>query len=333
MDVITGWRDVPSAAKGAVLAIGNFDGVHRGHQAVLARGIERAKSGERRSGAVIFEPHPREFFAPDQPFFRLTPLPVKLELFAALGLDQAFVLDFNADLAGLSSERFATDVIALGLEAAIAVVGYDFTYGKGRTGNPKELARLGRSLGFGVEVVQPVAFGGEVFSSSRVREHLRSGEVAETAKLLGYWWRVRGRVGRGAGRGKGLGFPTINLELLPGQDVGHGIYAVRVIHEERRFDAAGYVGSRPTFGGGRPVLEAYLLDFAGDLYGKEVEVEFIAKLRGDMAFATPEALAEQMDKDCAEVRAVLVRIGAQDPMLEFPIGRVLAEPMAAATGL
>ena len=186
MDVITGWRDVPSVAKGAMLAIGNFDGVHRGHQAVLSRAIERAKDAGRRSGAVIFEPHPREFFAPDRPFFRLAPLPVKLELFAALGLDQTLVLDFGPELAGFSAERFATEIIAGALEASAVVVGYDFTYGKGRTGNPEELSKLGRTLGFEVEVVQPVGVGEHVFSSSGVREHLREGEVAEAAKLLGY---------------------------------------------------------------------------------------------------------------------------------------------------
>jgi riboflavin kinase/FMN adenylyltransferase len=333
MDVITGWREVPSSAKGAVLAIGNFDGVHRGHQAVLGQAIARARNEGRRSGAVIFEPHPRQFFAPDEPFFRLTPLPIKLELFDALGLDQTIVIDFDADLAALRSESFAREVIAGGLDASAVVVGYDFTYGKGRTGSPDELKSVGAPLGFDVEVVQPVAVGGAVFSSSRVRDHLSKGEIAEAADLLGYWWRVQGRVARGEGRGKGLGFPTINLELMPGQDVGHGIYAMRVHHDGRRDDAAGYIGSRPTFGGGRPVLEAYLLDFAGDLYGAEVEVEFIAKIRGDMSFATPAELAKQMSKDCDDARVILDRINASDPLRKFPVGRALADADSFATGL
>src|SRR5215210_1317452 len=207
MDVVAGWRDVPASATGAVLAIGNFDGVHRGHQVVLGRAHDLAKAQGRRSGAVVFEPHPREFFAPDQPFFRLTPLPVKLELLAALGLDQTFVLDFGPELSGLSAEAFATEVLAIGLGASHVVVGYDFTFGKGRTGSPAELESLGAKLGaedgvtaggFGVDIVAPVARGGVIFSSSEIREHLRRGEMAEAAEQLGYWWRVRAKVERGA---------------------------------------------------------------------------------------------------------------------------------------
>jgi riboflavin kinase/FMN adenylyltransferase len=168
-----------------------------------------------------------------------------------------------------------------------------------------------------------------IFSSSKVREHLRRGEMGEAAEQLGYWWRVRGRVERGAGRGKGMGFPTVNLPLAQGQDVGHGIYAVRVEHGGRRYHAAGYVGARPTFGEGQPVLEAYLLDFAGDLYGEDIEVEFIARLRGDATFTSPEALAAQMQEDCEQARAVLAKLDADNPMRQFPLGRALA----GATGL
>lgn len=326
MDIVRSWRGVPPEIKGAVLAIGNFDGVHRGHQEVLREAISIAKREGRRSGAVVFEPHPREFFAPETPFFRLTPLPLKLELLEALGLDQTFVIAFDSELAALSAEAFATEVVAKGLGASHVVVGHDFSYGKGRTGTTEELAALGRVLGFGVDVVAPVGAGGATFSSSRIREHLRQGEVREAADQLGYWWRVRGRVGEGAGRGKGLGFPTLNLALAPGQDVRHGIYAMRVDHDGRRYHAAGYVGARPTFGAGEPVLEAYLLGFAGDLYGQEVEAEFIAFLRPDAAFATPEALAEQMREDCDRARAVLAKIDADDPMRRFPLARALAKP-------
>jgi riboflavin kinase/FMN adenylyltransferase len=325
MDIVRFWRGVPPEMKGAVLAIGNFDGVHRGHQEVLREATGIAKREGRRSGAVVFEPHPREFFAPETPFFRLTPLPLKLELLGALGLDQTFVIAFDRELASLSAEAFATEVVAKGLGASHVVVGHDFSYGKGRTGTTDELAALGRVLGFGVDVVAPVGAGGATFSSSRIREHLRDGEVREAADQLGYWWRVRGRVGEGAGRGKGLGFPTLNLPLAPGQDVRHGIYAMRVDHDGRRSHAAGYVGARPTFGESEPVLEAYLLDFAGDLYGQEVEAEFIAFLRPDATFATPEALAEKMREDCDRARAVLVRIDTDDPMRRFPLARALAK--------
>jgi riboflavin kinase/FMN adenylyltransferase len=325
MDVVTGWREVPPQAKGAVLAIGNFDGVHRGHQAVLGRARDLGKASGRRSGAVVFEPHPREFFAPDQPFFRLTPLAIKLELLGALGLDQTFVVEFGPELSGLSAEAFATDVLAKGFGATHAVVGYDFTYGKGRTGSPAKLLADGIELGFGVDIIEPVKGEGVLFSSSQIREYLRNGEVGAAAEQLGYWWRVRGPVERGAGRGKSLGFPTLNLPLAEGQDIGHGIYATRVQHRGRRHHAAGYVGPRPTFSEDQPVLEAFLLDFSGDLYGEEVEVEFIAKIRGDATFESPEALATQMQQDCAEAERVLAALERRhDPMTRYPLGRALA---------
>jgi riboflavin kinase / FMN adenylyltransferase len=328
MEIVRSWREVPERLKGAVLAIGNFDGVHRGHQQVLREAIAVAKREGRRSGAVVFEPHPREFFAPETPFFRLTPLEVKLELLEALGLDETFVITFDRDLASLSADAFASEVVAEGLGASHVVVGHDFSYGKGRTGTTEELAALGLTLGFGVDVVEAAGEGGVTFSSSRIRELLRQGEVREAAEQLGYWWRARGEVGAGAGRGKGLGFPTLNLPLAPGQDIAHGIYALRVDHDGRRYHAAGYVGSRPTFGAGEPVLEAYLLDFTGDLYGKDVDVEFIAYLRPDQTFATPQALADKMHEDCARARAVLAEIDAADPMERFALARALAKAPA-----
>ena len=325
MDIVRFWRDVPAKLKGAALAIGNFDGVHRGHQEVLNAAIKIAREEGRRSGAVVFEPHPREFFAPETPFFRLTPLPLKLELLEALGLDQTFVISFDQALASLSAETFATEVVAKGLGASHVVVGHDFSFGKGRTGTTEGLAALGRTLGFGVDVVAPVGAHGAAFSSSRIREHLRQGETREAADQLGYWWRVRGRVEPGAGRGKGLGFPTLNLKLASGQDVRHGIYAMRIDVDGHSHPAAGYVGSRPTFGESEPVLEAYLLDFAGDLYGKEVEAEFIAFLRPDQTFATPKALSMQMREDCETASAILAKLDADDPIRRFPLARALAK--------
>ena len=213
----------------------------------------------------------------------------------------------------------------MGLGASHVVVGHDFSFGKGRTGTTEGLAALGRTLGFGVDVVAPVGAHGATFSSSRIREHLRQGETREAADQLGYWWRVRGRVEPGAGRGKGLGFPTLNLKLASGQDVRHGIYAMRIDVDGHSHPAAGYVGSRPTFGESEPVLEAYLLDFAGDLYGKEVEAEFIAFLRPDQTFATPKALSMQMREDCETARAILAKLDADDPIRRFPLARALAK--------
>jgi riboflavin kinase/FMN adenylyltransferase len=217
-------------------------------------------------------------------------------------------------------------VVGESFGASHVVVGYDFTYGKGRTGNVEQLTERGKALGFGVDVVSRVTLeGGVTFSSSTIREHLRAGEVRDAAEQLGYWWRARGEVGRGAGRGKGLGFPTLNFKLLPGQDVCHGIYAMRVHHRGQRYHAAGYVGPRPTFGPDDPVLEAYLLDFSGDLYGQVVEVEFIDFLRPDHAFDSAEALAAQMAQDCMRAKEILVAVDADDPMRRFTLGAALAE--------
>ena len=320
MEIHRGWRGVPDKLKGAVLAIGNFDGVHRGHQAVLGRAQARAKQQGVRAGAIIFEPHPRVYFAPETPFFDLTPLPLKLELLAELGLDQTFVIPFDSELASLSADDFAREVLADGLGVSAILVGYDFAYGKGRSGTPTTLQAEGKKLGFGVDIVEPVEEDGAVFASRDIREHLRLGEVREAAEELGYWWRVKGVVEKGHGRGKNLGFPTINLALKPGQDVGYGIYAMRVFHNGRRYPAAGYVGASPTFGGGVPMFEAYLLDFDGDLYGKEVEIEFIAKLRDDKAFPDGASLAETMRQDCEKARAVLSAVESNDPMRRFPLG-------------
>ncbi|MFD0988339.1 bifunctional riboflavin kinase/FAD synthetase [Methyloligella solikamskensis] len=305
MDVIRGWQNVPASAKGAVLAIGNFDGVHRGHQMVLRRAMEIAKAEGRQAGTILFEPHPVEYFAPEKPFFRLTPLDVKLELLEELGLDQAVVLDFDAELCALTAQEFAEQVISEGIGAHHIVVGYDFKYGKGRGGSTEDLKRMGEELGFGVSVVDPVSGGGSTYSSSRARDHLRRGELREAGETLGYWWRVRGAVEAGAGRGKGLGFPTVNLELRPGQALAHGIYAVRVVVDDKTYAAAGYLGERPTFGAGPPIFEAFLFDFEGDLYGKDIEIVFVEHIREDETFETPEALAEQMDRDCRKIEQIL----------------------------
>lgn len=325
MDIVRSWREAPPDLRGAVLAIGNFDGVHRGHQAVLGVAKAIAAAEGRKTGAVIFEPHPREFFAPGAPFFRLTPLPVKLELLEALGLDVVFVLPFDRELADLSADAFAADVLGEAFGADHVVVGYDFTYGKGRAGTVADLAAAGEAQGYGVDVVEPVQLeGATVFASSAIRDYLSTGRVRDAAEQLGYWWRARGAVARGAGRGQGLGFPTVNFKLLPGQDVCHGIYAMRVHHAGARYDAAGYVGPRPTFGAGDPELEAFLFDFSGDLYDRIIEVEFIDFIRPDEAFPDGEALAAQMEKDCEDVRAVLAGVEANDPMRQFPLGAALA---------
>jgi len=305
MRVVHGFRGVPDAARGAALAIGNFDGVHRGHQALLETSVAKAKEIGAPAGALIFEPHPREFFHPEEPHFGLTTLDQKLAIFEALGLDLAIVLDFNAKLAELPADAFISCVLVEALGVRHVVIGHDFFFGKNRGGTPETLQAAADRLGFGLTVIAPVAEGGEAFSSSNIRLHLAQGDVAGAAKMMGRWWRVGGTVVGGARRGVGLGFPTANVPLARGTGLGHGIYAVRVYLGPDRYDGAAYLGTRPTYGHGMPVLEVFLFDFDGDLYDRAIEVEFIDFIRDDRKFDTSEALIAQMQQDCARARHIL----------------------------
>jgi len=305
MQIFERYHDLPAAVRGSVLTIGNFDGVHRGHQALLGQVRALARELERPAAALLFEPHPRALFQPDKPHFKLTSLPRKLLLLERFGLDVAFVLSFDAAFAALSAEAFVGRVLVAGLGVRHVVIGYDFRYGAKRTGDPEALQRAGAEHGFGVSVVSQVGDAGEVFSSSAIRAELAQGDVGGAAEMMGHYWRVSGRVVGGAGRGTELGFPTANLKLPREVALGHGIYAVRIYLEGACFGAAAYLGTRPTFDAGDPVLELFLFDFEGNLYGREMEVEFIAFVRPDAKFASIEALKEQMRQDCARAEAIL----------------------------
>jgi riboflavin kinase/FMN adenylyltransferase len=309
MILLNGVASVPPSARGAVLAIGNFDGVHRGHQALLRAAREEAARLGAPAGVMLFEPHPREFFQPDKPHFRLTPLERKLALLAEFGLDLAVVLTFDAALAGLAAEDFIQRIVVAALAARHVVIGYDFRFGKGRAGDPETMRRAGEALGFGVTVVAQVGEAGEVFSSNAIRAELAQGDVAGAAQMLGHWWRLSGRVIGGFKRGAGLGFPTANLALAPGTALAHGIYAVRVHVDGNVYPAAAYLGTRPTFDDGAPMLEVFLFGFDGDLYGREIAVEFIDFVRADAKFASIETLKAQIAADCARAQAILDAAG------------------------
>ena len=292
-----------------MVAIGNFDGVHRGHQVLIARTIAAARATGKPAGVIVFEPHPREFFVPGEPQFRLTPLAEKLRIFGLLGLDLVAVLTFDGALASMTADAFIDTILVGQLAISGAVVGYDFFFGHKRTGTPQLLADVGARQGFSVDIVAPVAEYGEVVSSTAVRLKLAAGDVTGAAHALGRWLRITGAVVGGARRGTGMGYPTANVPMPKGTALAHGIFAVRVaIAGERTaawHEAAAYLGTRPTFDDGKPVLEVFLFDFAGDLYGQEIAVEFIDFIRPDRKFATPEALVAQMTIDCARARAVL----------------------------
>lgn len=308
MEVLHGWREIPKKLKGASLAIGNFDGVHRGHRAVLDAAKVAAPPGAP-VGAMIFEPHPRKFFQPNKPLFQLTPLSRKLELLASRGLDVAAVLTFDAELAGLSAESFVHDVLVEGFDITHATTGYNFFFGKQRQGNPAALKALGETYGFGVTIVEAAGHSGEIYSSTRVREMLAEGDVAGAAAMLGTWWQVEGVVEAGAGRGSGLGFPTANIRLAEGQSLSHGIYAVGVGIDGERHDGVAYLGTRPTFDSGAPLLETFLFDFNGNLYGRTITVEFVDFVRPDAKFRSGTDLAAQMRADCEKALQILARAG------------------------
>ncbi len=322
MQIIHGFSDVPQAARGATLAIGNFDGVHRGHQALLGAAMRQAEQSGSFAGVMVFEPHPREHFQPDRPHFRLTPLPEKLRLLEAFGVRMAAVLTFDADLAGLDASTFIERVLVAGLGVGHVVIGYDFHFGKGRGGTPAVMHAAGRALGFGVSVVDAEGAGGEIFSSSAVRAELAQGDVRGAADMLGHWWRVTGTVTGGHKRGTGLGYPTANIGLPKGTTLAHGIYAVNVVVGSTRQQGAAYLGTRPTFDDGLAVLETFLFDFDGNLYGREIGIEFIDFLRADQRFQDADALKAQMDADCARARVILAETARANPLAAFPLGRV-----------
>ena len=322
MRILNGYHDVPPELRGAVVAIGNFDGVHRGHQAVLARARDAAEAVAAPAGVMAFEPHPRAFFQPDAVHFRLTEIGDKLRLLEGLGVDLAIILKFDAKLAGLQAHEFVDRVLVDGLGVKGVVVGYDFHFGKGRKGTPQMLLEAGKARGFAVTVVEPQKDSGEVFSSTKARELIAAGRVREAADILGHWWRVSGPVVSGARRGREMGFPTANIALAKGVALAHGIYAVRVNIGGRIRAGAAYLGTRPTFDDGAPLLEVHVLDWSGDLYGKTISVDFFAHLRGDHGFASADALAAQIKADCDQARAIYAEIARRDPMRAYPLGKL-----------
>lgn len=309
--------------RGAVVAIGNFDGVHLGHRAVIEAARREASALGVQLGVVCFEPHPREFFKPEAEDFRLTPLAVKTRILQAIGVDIVYALPFDTEMAARLAPEFVLDVLIKGLGALHVVIGSDFRFGRGRSGDAAVLGYMADAEGLGITVVQPVAGEDGLYSSSRIRDLLRHGKPELAAKLLGRPWAVQGRVRQGEKLGRELGFPTINLALDGYLKPASGIYAVKAevltgAHKDKRFDAAAYVGARPTFGGTQTLLEAYLLDFKGDLYDAEVAIELHKFLRYDQKFESAEALKVQMAKDVEAARAALAEAIEPAPRLRRP---------------
>jgi riboflavin kinase/FMN adenylyltransferase len=313
--VIRGDAPVDPALTGAVVAIGNFDGVHRGHRAVIAAARARAAQLNRPAAALTFEPHPRSVFRPDEPLFRLTDERAKLRLLAATGLDGAIVLRFDAALASLSAQDFIARILLGRFAVAGVAIGFDFHFGLNRGGSPDYLKAQGAKLGFAVDIVPRFEDDGRPVRSGPIRAALAEGRVGEAAELLGYPWFVNAEVVHGDKRGRELGYPTANLRLAPSCALKHGIYAVRAGLGERRYDGVASFGRRPMFDQGTVLLEVFLFDFSGDLYGQEIDVAFIDWIRPELKFDSIDALVRRMDEDSAIARAALARAGDAFPRL------------------
>lgn len=307
MDIYRHYHPLPDDARGAVVAIGNFDGIHLGHQAVIARADALARQAGARPGILTFEPHPRGFFQPQAAPFRLTPFRSKAERLRRLGVEVLYNLHFNALLAAKSAEDFVRDVLVRGLGIRHAVVGYDFVFGNRRRGTAAMLQELGARLGFAVTIVEPVQRAGELYSSTRIRRLLQEGRPRDAARLLGCDWEIDGRVEHGDERGRTLGFPTANLYLEDYLRPAAGVYAVRagLDRDGPWYGGAANFGTRPTFDGGDLRLEVHLFDFHGDLYGRHLRVALVDYLRPDWKFSGVAALTAQIAKDCTAARAIL----------------------------
>lgn len=309
MKTFTTWTGLNSEDRGASAAIGNFDGVHLGHRAVIDLARQQAQRSGAPLGILTFEPHPREFFAPDAPPFRLMNAEAKANRLAKMGVEHLYQLPFDATLAGLSPEGFARHVLADGLGLNHVVVGHDFCFGKGRKGTAQDLQRFGAEMGFGVTLAELLEGPSGAVSSTAIRDALSEGRPRDAAAMLGHWHRIEGEVLHGDKRGRGLGYPTANMSIAGLHRPRFGIYAVKVDvlsgPHEGSYDGAASIGIRPMFGENAANCEAFLFDFDGDLYGTHLSVALVEFLRPEASFESLEALVAQMDDDCARARAIL----------------------------
>lgn len=311
MRLVQDIKELPQGCRGAVVAIGNFDGVHLGHRAVLAQAADIARAKGCPLGVLVFEPHPREFFEPQAPRFRLTPLREKARLLAALGIDLLYVERFDAELAARPAEDFVTRVLVAGLGVSHIVVGYDFRFGQNREGDAAFLRGEAARAGFGISITSAVntSSSGEPYSSSLIREHLREGRPRRAAELLGHWWCIEGPVLDGDQRGRTIGFPTANVCLNECLEPKHGVYAVRAEVRDGPdaglYDGVANLGLRPTFDKQDVTLEVNLFGYSGDLYGRPLRVTFVEFIRPERKFDGIESLKAQIRADSAAAGELL----------------------------
>lgn len=307
MQVVRDWRHLPDAVKGAAVAVGAFDGVHRGHQAVIADAKAAADRLGAPLGVVSFDPHPRRWFQKDAAPFRLMTADQMAQALGPLGVDILYLLPFDAEMAGMTDAAFAEQVLARGLGVRHAAVGFDFTFGKGRSGSPEALRAYGERLGFGVSTVQRLDDDhGLKLSSSAVREALKAGDMTRAAAILGRPFAIQGEVIHGDKRGRTIGVPTANVAMGDYMRPAYGVYATRSrLADGRSVDGVASLGVRPMYALETPLLEVWLFDFDGDLYGQTMETQLIARLRGEERFDGLDALKAQIEADAAAARVIL----------------------------
>jgi riboflavin kinase/FMN adenylyltransferase len=310
MERLDGGSAVPTHLRGGIVALGNFDGFHRGHQAVVSRAVELGQVQKRPVLVATFDPHPARLFHPDTAPFRLTTLDQRQRLFAAAGADAMLIFHFDKQLAAVSAEDFVHDYLHDRVGAAGVVTGQDFTFGRGRRGNVELLQELGLANGVTVDAVPPVLFDGAPVSSSRIRAALVDGDCAAATRLMTRPFAIEGLVEHGDKRGRELGFATANLTLGKYLRPRFGVYGIRGhLADGRILDGAANVGIRPQFEPPKELLEAHFFDFDGDLYGQCLEVELIAWIRPEAKFASLDALSRQIELDCSEARRLLAEAG------------------------
>jgi len=308
MAVFADYRGLPQGARGASIALGNFDGLHAGHQAVM----EAARlAGQGKFSVATFEPPPRAYFRPGDPPFRIFRPERRNAAILAAGATTVFELPFNGEMAAMTDEGFVRNVLVDGLGATYVSVGFDFRFGRGRMGHAQRLSSLGRALGFGVTIVEEVEGGGAKASSTAIRQALMAGEPELAARMLGAAWTADGIVESGERNGRKLGFPTANLQLGELIHPRHGVYAVcaRIEGEQDWRAGVANFGRTPTTGLRDPLLETHIFDFEGDIYGKRLEVQLIAYLRTERRFESLDLMVEQMHRDCAQARGILATPG------------------------
>ena len=310
MEIIRDYQFVSASDQGATAAIGNFDGVHLGHRSVID--MARAALPDAPLGVVTFEPHPREYFAPDAPPFRLMGAEARAHQLQKIGVDKLYELGFDAALSGLNPRAFAQEVIVDGLGLRHVVVGADFRFGKARAGTSEQLQAFGAEMGFGVTIAPLMAKGPDTVSSTAIRNALTEARPRDAAAMLGHWHRVEGPILHGEKRGRELGYPTANMSIDGLHPPAFGVYAVLVDVLEGpqagRYHGVASLGVRPMFGENKANLETFIFDFKGDLYGKHVSVALVDHLRGEEKFDSLDALITQMDADSAQARSILAAL-------------------------